>query len=122
MANSKTGVLYASTWLKGEHGFRLLQGAVDALLSTIDVSSRPTIPWSMQFGQRTSVPVAETSSADDHVLRFPPPSLDLVFEEKTLDRVKAIWQKIMGDGAEVEQFLVFPERDGAGDQDQEDDE
>lgn len=118
-------MLYASTSLKGDHGFQLLQKAVDTLLSTVDVSPRPTILWSLLFEQRSSVSTAETkepSSPDDHILRFPPSSLDLVFDEKSLERVKGVWQKIMGDEAETSEFLAFGERGEGVDEEQEDDE
>jgi hypothetical protein len=46
---------------------------------------------------------------DEHVLRFPPPSTDLAFDDTVFDRVKDVWQKIMG--GDVGEFLVFQDRE-----------
>jgi hypothetical protein len=80
----------------------------------------------MQFQQRSTVPAAITSalgpsaSSEEHVLRFPPSSLDLVFDGSSLDRVRDVWKKIVGD--EAGEFLVFEERRAEADADAGEDE
>jgi hypothetical protein len=51
----------------------------------------------------------------DHVLRFPPPPMDLAFDDTTFDHVKDVWKKIMGDDAG--EFLVFQDREVYDDDD-----
>jgi hypothetical protein len=112
-----SGILYASTSLSDEVGFQLLKKAVDALLSTVDVTPTPTVMWCMQYQQHTnsSTGSAKTPSTG-HVLKMSPPSLHLAFEDATLDRVRELWEKIMGD--EADEFLVFEDRDANVDDDE----
>jgi hypothetical protein len=49
-------------------------------------------------------------------LRFPPPSLDLAFEDCIFDNVKEVWQKVLGD--EAGEFLVFKDREAYDDDDE----
>jgi hypothetical protein len=91
-------------------GFELLSKAVDALLASVDVSPPPTSLWSTQYQQRpTSGTETLPMGDDEHVLRFPPPSTDLAFDDTVFDRVKDVWQKIMG--GDVGEFLVFQDRE-----------
>ncbi|KAJ6038295.1 uncharacterized protein N7446_005107 [Penicillium canescens] len=41
------------------------------------------------------------------LLPLPPSSLDLAFEDDTLDLVKQAWKKIMGDEVEDDDFMIF---------------
>jgi hypothetical protein len=116
IADQRLGVLYASTTLSGKPGFELLHKAVGALLSTVDVTPAPHVLWSIQYQQRPSsgsetLPVG----LEEHVMRFPPQSLDLAFDDSTFDRVKQVWEKIMGDDAG--DFLVFQDREAYDDDD-----
>jgi hypothetical protein len=64
----------------------------------------------MQYQHRPSSgsdPLPTQSSSQ--VLRFPPPSMDLAFDDAVFDHVKEVWQKIVGeDGGE---FLAFKDRE-----------
>ena len=52
---------------------------------------------------------------DHYVLRFPPPSPDLAFDDNIFDHVKEVWEKIMaGEGGD---FLVFQDREVYDDED-----
>ncbi|KAI4632315.1 uncharacterized protein J4E88_006122 [Alternaria novae-zelandiae] len=102
-------VLYASTSVSGRDGFALLQKAVDSLLSAEDVSPSPTILWSVEYQQQSSSGSETLPTDTDHVIRFPPPSMDLAFDDAVLDNVKEVWQKIVGDDAG--EFLVFQDRE-----------
>ncbi|KAF2277601.1 FAD/NAD(P)-binding domain-containing protein [Westerdykella ornata] len=111
---SGQSVLYASTSLTGESGFQLLKIAVDTLLHTVDIMPRPTVLWSMQFEQRSSSSDEPAPAVgDQHVLKLPSSPLDLAFDDDVLDRVKSVWQQIVGeDGRE---FLVFEDREANAD-------
>lgn len=108
-ANVATVIMYASTSLSSDKGFELLQEAIQALLEAVDVSPQPTVLWSAQYQQRASSG-SEVSAADTrNVLSFPPPSMDLAFDDAILDNVKEIWQTIVG--SESGEFLVFQDRE-----------
>jgi len=95
--------------MSGRDGFALLQKAVDSLLSAHDVSPFPTILWSVEYQQQASSGSETLPTDTDHVVRFPPPSMDLAFDDAVLDNVKEVWQKIVGDDAG--EFLVFQDRE-----------
>ncbi|KAI8934746.1 hypothetical protein NX059_008434 [Plenodomus lindquistii] len=105
-------VLYASTLLSGTAGSELLKKAVDALLSSVDLSPAPTVLWSVKYEQRPSSG-SEPLPSGDRVLSFPPPSLDLAFDDSVLDNVKDVWQKVLGDDAG--EFLLFQDREAYDD-------
>lgn len=42
---------------------------------------------------------------------FPPPSLDLVFDDEILRRVEEVWRRVDGEG----EFMQFEERGNLGD-------
>jgi RAB protein geranylgeranyltransferase component A len=109
MANIISGLLYASTSLSSEKGRVLLRRAVDALLASVEVSPTPGVLWSAQYRQNASSGSEILPANSKQVISFPPPSLDLAFDDTILDNVKAVWQKIVGeDGGE---FLVFQDRE-----------
>jgi hypothetical protein len=109
--------LYASTTQSGKQGFDLLSKAVDTLLASVDVSPTPSVLWSAQYQQKsTSGTEVLPISSNDHVLRFPPPPMDLAFDDGMFDRVRDMWTKIMGDDAG--EFLVFKDREVYDDNDE----
>jgi len=95
--------------MSGRDGFALLQKAVDSLLSARDILPSPTILWSVEYQQQASSGSETLPTDTDHVVRFPPPSMDLAFDDAVLDNVKEVWQKIVGDDAG--EFLVFQDRE-----------
>lgn len=105
---SGQSILYASTALSGDEGFDLLQKAVQALLSAVGTTPPPSILWTVKYQQQPSSG-SESISINDHVLRFPPPALDLAFDDSILDNVKNVWQQIMGE--DTSDFLVFQDRE-----------
>lgn len=109
IANVRAGILYASTSLSSEKGPVLLRKAIDALLASVEVSPKPEVLYSAQYRQHASSG-SETLPADNkHILVFPPPSMDLAFDDAILDNVKDVWKKIMDeDGGD---FLLFQDRE-----------
>jgi RAB protein geranylgeranyltransferase component A len=106
-------ILYTSTSLSGERGSALLTEAVNALLSSVDVSPTPSVLWSAQYQQLPTSGTEQLPVESNRVLRFPPPALDLAFEDSTFDNVKEVWQKVLGD--ETSEFLVFKDREAYDD-------
>jgi hypothetical protein len=88
----------------------MLDKAVDALLSAVNVTSTPSILWSVKYQQQPSSGTESLpTGTEGNILRFPPPHVDLAFDDTVLDNVKDIWQKIMGEDAG--EFLVFQDRE-----------
>ncbi|KAL5118169.1 Rab proteins geranylgeranyltransferase component A [Pleosporales sp. CAS-2024a] len=109
-------ILYASTLLSSEPGFELLDKAVNALLASVDVSPAPHLLWSSHYLQRASSSAQNLPTGDDeHILRFAPPSADLAFDDAIFDRVKDVWEKIVG--SDAGEFLVFKDREAYDDDD-----
>jgi hypothetical protein len=105
-----SGVLYASTSLSGQQGFSLLKKAVDALLASVEVASPLNVLWSIEYQHRPTSGTEELpTDTDDHILRFPPPSMDLAFDDTIFERVKVVWERIMG--SDAGEFLVFQDRE-----------
>ncbi|KAF1945165.1 hypothetical protein EJ02DRAFT_59068, partial [Clathrospora elynae] len=114
---SGQSILYASTSLSGQEGLDLLRVAVETLLSTVDMTPPPAILWSIQYQQQSSSGCDSLpTSTGSNVLRFPPPSIDLAFDDSVLDNVREIWQKILGNDAD--EFLVFRDREAYADDDE----
>ncbi|KAM0089591.1 Rab proteins geranylgeranyltransferase component A [Aspergillus fumigatus] len=59
-------------------------------------------------------PGIQRSSLSANILSFPPPSLDLAFDDGVIDTVKEAWKIIMGDQAS-DDFMNFEDREGAYD-------
>lgn len=108
-ANIASGILYASTSLSSDKGFELLKKAIRGLLVAVLVNPMPDILWSAEYRQHASSGSEALPDGNEHVLRFPTPSMDLAFDDAILDNVEEVWQKIVGeDGGE---FLVFQDRE-----------
>jgi len=119
-------VLYATVGLPGESGVRLLEKAVESLLSCLKMQPRPTILWSLRYEQHyPSIQPPQNSALphlwplDKRILVLPPTSLDLVLDDSVLDQIKGVWQTIMGD--EAGEFMKFDDREGVGADDEDDD-
>ncbi|GAB7352575.1 hypothetical protein MBLNU459_g2959t1 [Dothideomycetes sp. NU459] len=115
-------IIYASTTATGHRGTTLLDQAIKSLLSTQATGAE--VIWALHYEQHLNI--AEASHAaeqgnqiKDRVLCFPDPSLDIVFDDAVLDNVKDAWTRIMGDDADG--FMMFQEREGAGEEDHDDD-
>ncbi|KNG50110.1 rab geranylgeranyl transferase escort protein [Stemphylium lycopersici] len=109
-------ILYASAMLRGERGFALLEKAVESLLTVVEVAPLPQVLWFARYQQQPSSGHDPLSSETQNIIRFPPPSIDLAFDDTVLDNVKDVWQKIMGE--ESGEFLVFQDREAYTDDDE----
>lgn len=114
---SGQSVLYVSTALPSPNGPRLLQAAVSALVSAVDVTPRPSILYSIQYEQSASSPPSALSPLqNERVLSFPASGLDLAFDDEIIDGVKDVWRRIVGDGEDAGEFLVFEDRESYDDE------
>lgn len=112
----RLGVIYAFTSFKGGPATQLLNNAVNALLSTVDVTPAPTVLWSLQFEQQPGATSDVPSNTNPYILKFPPSSTDLAFDDSVLDRVMETWQRIVGDDAG--DFLVYEDKETTAEEDE----
>ncbi|KAK8193450.1 GDP dissociation inhibitor-domain-containing protein [Phyllosticta capitalensis] len=122
-------VLHAFTSASGSLGSQLLDAAVQALLYSTGEKPLPLCLWSMKFEQRGRPnPLDGSASADAastpyaNVLAFRKTgNVDLKFDDGVMERVKGIWEKILGDDADAERdgFMKFEERETMGDDEDE---
>lgn len=104
--------------LAGSEGQALLESAVKKLIQAEGPGA--IILWSLRYTHRGRLSTDEKQwelvSNVPSYFRFPQSSLDLSFEDDTLDLVKKAWKKVMGDEVDDDDFMVFEDRDGASDQ------
>ncbi len=124
---NSTGVVYAHTIHKDHaDAHRLLQMAVNRLVDSIKEEPPATALWYMHYDQKHEPP-ATTDDYDanikgedlsnDHILRLPDLAPGLALEDDVLKHVKAAYHRIVGD--EGAAFMIFDDREGAGDDDNE---
>lgn len=112
------GVIYGSVSVSGQEGQSLLEKAVDMLLQLFaDNEDQPTVLWRLGF---TQVGVLGSSDSDDKIYRgsssdqvliFPPPSLDLSFDDQVIESVRAGWKAVVGDEGHDDDFMKFEDRE-----------
>jgi hypothetical protein len=95
----------------------LIEGAIERLLQS---SGGPDskILWSLRYTQLGRAVGGDTQPANvvsGNVIQFPAPSLDLAFDESTLDLVRDAWTLVMGDEASPEEFMKFEDRENYDD-------
>jgi hypothetical protein len=113
------GVIYGSVSISGQEGQGLLQKAVGLLLESFaDSGDEPTVLWRLCFTQIGSLDLTDSvdkihrSSTSDQVLFFPPPSLDLAFDDEVVESVRAGWKAVAGDEAHDDNdFMKFEDRE-----------
>jgi Rab proteins geranylgeranyltransferase component A len=95
-----------------------LECAVDRLLRA--EGPHAAVLWSVRYNQighlsnDGSSPTIQTHSP--HVYSFPPPSLDLAFDDETVDIVKQAWLKVAGSEVDPDDFMIFDDREGTSDE------
>lgn len=117
----RIGVVYGSVSIPGTPGQRLLESAVNQFVQLVGDSAVKVI-WSLRYTQEgrsdDSLDVARVTGShpSNNIICFPPPSLDLAFDDTMIDQVKAVWKMIMGGDAADEEFMSFEDREGAYDE------
>ncbi|KAJ5703280.1 hypothetical protein N7493_011669 [Penicillium malachiteum] len=111
-------IIYGSVYVPGQEGHSLLECAVEKLLTAEGPDA--IVLWSLRYSQLGrlssdgSSPVIQAHST--HVYSFPPPSLDLAFEDETVDMVKQAWLKVAGSEVDPDDFMIFDDREGTSDE------
>ncbi|RAL10988.1 putative Rab geranylgeranyl transferase escort protein [Aspergillus homomorphus CBS 101889] len=110
-------VLYGSVSISGSDGQALIESAVQQLLESA-AGPDAKVLWSLRYTQLGRAIGSETGSVQsvnlaDRIVRLPPSSLDLAFDDSLIDTVKDAWQAIMGDDAIDHEFMTFEDREGA---------
>lgn len=95
----------------------LLQKSLGLFLEAVGDDSLPECLYQMCYDQRGGEPVQ--SSPDDLVFNLQSPSPSLAFKDSTLDSVRDAWKVVMGDAAGDAEYMVFADREGAMDDDDE---
>ncbi|KAL1970365.1 hypothetical protein VTN77DRAFT_5525 [Rasamsonia byssochlamydoides] len=111
-------VVYGSVSVPGDEGQSLLDAAVSKLLQTFAGSDdEPVVLWTLRYTQlglscEKDSPGASIwkSARSDRIVYFPPPSLDIAFDDRMIDAVKAAWKAVMGEEARDEEFMTFEDR------------
>jgi len=111
-------VLYSSTSLAGQKGQASLDQAIERLLEHERDADVPKVLWSLRYIQSGLSPASPSVLAGDqqaprNVLLFPHSSLDVVFDDGMINKVKEAWERIMGDD-DTSSFMQFEEREGLG--------
>lgn len=111
------GVLYSSISLSGPEGKSALESAVSKLLQSANASEAKAL-WSLHYtqlgrstGDATETQPSKVTVHPNNVLIFPPPSLDLAFDDTVLETVKEAWKIVLGDEAVDDEFMVFEDRE-----------
>ncbi|KAL2007570.1 hypothetical protein VTN00DRAFT_9008 [Thermoascus crustaceus] len=112
-------VIYASVSLPGDEGQSLIDSAVQKLLQKFSADGSPTVLWSLRYTQLgltsedgDALRTVTDSPVSDNILSFPPPSLELAFDDGLIDAVKTAWKTVLGDEAHDEDFMKFEDREG----------
>ncbi|KAI9786437.1 MAG: Rab proteins geranylgeranyltransferase component A [Geoglossum umbratile] len=119
-------VLYASVSAESGHGYTLLDKAIKGLLESIKSDPSPEVLYQIKYTQTSTSsspdkveldPQTSIPNSPKNVLLFPPPSLDLVFDDSILERVKTFWRMIIGRDEDEEgagDFMAFGDREEFG--------
>ncbi|KAJ5101202.1 hypothetical protein N7456_007254 [Penicillium angulare] len=111
-------IIYGNVSVPGLEGQTLLECAVDRLLQA--EGPHAVVLWSVRynhvghFSNDGLPPTIQTHSP--HVYSFPPPSLDLAFEDETVDMVKQAWLTVAGGETDPDDFMIFDDREGTSDE------
>lgn len=113
-------MLYASTTnIQNPNG--RLEAAVSKLLKSTDVprtdaegSEQDAVLFEMYYEQSSS---STSNLASNTSCGLPSSSLDLSFDDSTLDGVEDAWRRIMGSPETESPYMVFETREQLGDDD-----
>jgi hypothetical protein len=95
----------------------LIADAIDKLLAS-NAGPDAKVLWSLRYTQLGRAVEGDTPAnvVSGNLVRFPPPSLDLAFDDSVIDLVKDAWIRIMGDESSPDQFMKFEDRESYDDE------
>ena len=112
-------MIYASTLCppggQEDKDIQRLDEGVARLLDVLRLPGlNPEVLWSLKYRAKGRPIDTEAgpilSSNSGRLMTFPPPSIDLAFDDSILKDVREVWKRIMGDEVEDSDFLKFAER------------
>ncbi|KAI1449128.1 GDP dissociation inhibitor-domain-containing protein [Annulohypoxylon stygium] len=113
-------VIYLST-VATEGSAQALEKALAQVLSaaTPPDAQKPKCLYSLSYEQSLSPrDPSRTTRGKTSTFAFPSPSLNLAFDDGCLDAVKDAWKLVVGDENSEDEYMVFEDREGVGDDDQ----
>lgn len=87
---------------------------MDAFLGTATEGETPRILYQLQYEQLSG---PASLREEGLVTTFPASPLSLALDDSTLEPVHTAWKKVMGDAAVEGEYMVFADREGALDDD-----
>lgn len=85
--------------------------AVEGLLYQVDSEESETkVLWNLYYEQ--SGPTDTPRDKTEGRFCFPASSVDLAFDDQTVETVREAWRFVVGDEASDDDFLQFADRDG----------
>ncbi|OTB04680.1 hypothetical protein M426DRAFT_150344 [Hypoxylon sp. CI-4A] len=112
-------VIYLTT-LASHQSAKRLSSALDGLLSvaTPPGGATPKALYQLRYDQTLSTrEPSVTTSGSISTFAFPSPSLSLAFDDESLAAVKDAWKLVMGTDAPEDEYMIFQDREGVGDDD-----
>ncbi|KAK2782115.1 Rab proteins geranylgeranyltransferase component A [Onygenales sp. PD_12] len=120
-------VIYATTLLQDDG--HLIESATTQFLASVDADAK--ILWTLRYTQlgildEASCAPSEPSTTSPSLLHgqweqifcFPPPTLDLAFDDGMLDQVRAVWEAVTDGDEERGEFLQFEDREAGESEEQ----
>ncbi|OTA62764.1 rab protein geranylgeranyltransferase component A [Hypoxylon sp. EC38] len=113
-------VIYLTT-LAAPQSVQRLESALDALLAAANPTDSPKLVclYKLQYEQSLSDrKPTSTTHGSVSTFAFPSPSHNLAFDDGCLEAVKDAWKLVMGGEASEDEYMVFQDREGVGDEDE----
>ena len=109
------GVLYVTSLTTPDIKETLEQALQDLLRAVSEEGQIPQCLYELYYEQ---VGGSLETRVSDSIFEFPSSMLSLTFDDTIMSNVQLAWKKVMGDvGAETDEYMVFPDRNGGMDAD-----
>jgi Rab proteins geranylgeranyltransferase component A len=68
-------------------------------------------------GSESDGSVTEYDPDNGNMLLFPNPPIDLLFDDTTINHVRDVWTRTLGNDVNLDNFLIFDDREGEVEED-----
>ena len=93
----------------------VLEFALQSFLAAVGADQTPDVLYQLYYEQLTS---SNDTKQDGSLIDLPVTPPSLIFDDSILDSVKQAWKVVVGDAAAAEEeFMTFPNREGAEEED-----
>jgi hypothetical protein len=113
-ANEIQGVIYLST-ISQPDAKLLLENALSSLLTAVGEVQAPEVLYRLSYTQHQR----PSHSSNPNIVTLPTLPLDLAFNDAALASVKTAWETCKRDDDSDDEYMLFEDREGAGDDDYE---